>query len=235
MHMMSYHFSQHADRRRGFTLVELIMVIAIMVVIAGITSLVIIGLRPPGSRQGAMLQLSQVMEEGRLSAMEQSTTIYVAIADETHPDEEKRLRAHLLFREYTNEEKEAMQEPPPASQVKALTEWVALPKGYFIDAARPDTLTAESSVKRQVSGLPDNPESVYAIAFGSLGQVSKPALSPLPPLVVMPAELVEASGQLKKLSNSEASAFTLQLNRFTGRVKTYDGLPVEGAAEVPAP
>lgn len=212
---------------RAFTLIELVIVLAVTSVLVALTAMTVLGLQPPGSRQGAMLQITQALEEARMTAIEQSRKVYVAFADASHPDEEKRLCAHLLFREYTAEELAAMTVPPIANTYKALTGWNLLPKGFYLDTGTADSLLADDTVKLDVAGLPGEPAIVYAVAFGSLGQVVKPEQAALKPMVVMPAEFVDASGALKKLPNSDASAFTVQINRFTGRVKTYDGLPVK--------
>ncbi|WP_206170910.1 prepilin-type N-terminal cleavage/methylation domain-containing protein [Phragmitibacter flavus] len=217
---------QRPQRPSGFTLIELIVVVAVIAVLVSLTAMTVMGLQSPGSRQGAMLQITQALEEARMTAIEQSATVYVGFADAGHPDEEKKLCAHLLFREYTTEEVAAMTAPPAANTYKALTGWNLLPKGFYLDPGTVDSLLAGDTIKMDVVGLPGEPESVYAIAFGSLGQVVKPEQTALAPMVVMPAELVDGSGALKKVPNSDASAFSVQINRFTGRVKTYDGLPV---------
>jgi prepilin-type N-terminal cleavage/methylation domain-containing protein len=212
--------------RSAFTLIEMIVVMAVISGLVALAAMAVMGLRTPGSRQGAMLQISQALEEARMSAIEQSTTIYVGFADASHPDEEKRLHAHLLFQKYTAEEIATMDPPPPANRYKALTGWNLLPKGYYLDTGTAGSLLADDTIKLEVEGLPGEPASVYAVAFGPLGQVVRPGQTALKPLVVMPAEFVDESGALKKMPNSDANAFSVQLNRFTGRVNTYDGLPV---------
>lgn len=217
--------------RQAFTLIETVVVIAVIAILVTLTAMAMVGLQTPGSRQGAMLQITQALEEGRMTAIEKSTKIYVGIADATHPDEEKRQCALLLFREYTADEIAAMSEPPGPNVYKPLTDWNLLPKGYFVCADIMDTLLDDPQIKIPVAGLPGNPESVYAIAFGSLGQVVKPEQASLRPLVVMRAESVAPTGVLKRRADSEGSAFCIQVNRFTGRVKSYDGLPLSETSD----
>ncbi len=210
-------------RQSGFTLVEIMTVMVIMLVLMGL--LVSTGMiaRPMGGRQGAINQIMQVLDEARMRAIENGTTVYVGFADASYPDPGMRFRSYMLFRACTPDEIAAMKTPPPADYRMALTEWETLPTGFYLDPGATKSLLQDNSADVSVSGLPGQPPSLYVVAFGPLGQVILPADQP-PRLAVTEATYQGSGNELTQLSYSNGSRFYIQVNPLTGRVQCKEGV-----------
>lgn len=91
-----------SSSRAGFSLLELLTVMAIVSVLTAVTMVTFRGTRSAGARQGTADLLMQSVEQARQTAIASGAKAYVGIADKTYPDSKKRLRAYILFREYTD-------------------------------------------------------------------------------------------------------------------------------------
>lgn len=192
----------------AFTLVEILFVIAVMSILVSIAAMSLTGGKSTGNWQGTINQLSQAVEEARMTAIETNTKTYLGFANANHPDGEKKLRSYILFREYTQEEKSKMTPAPAANRYLPLTAWETLPSGFEYSDASGSLLEPNSAAKLELTGLPGDPASVHAVAFGPLGQVDFPA-STAPALVVKPVGHADAS-----------AGFVIHINRLTGRVRS---------------
>lgn len=193
----------------AFSLAELMVVTAIMGLMLGMT-LVGLGNRVAGARQGAITQLMQSLEEARMLAIEKGTTVYFGLSDADHPDPDKQLRGYILFRRQTEEEKAES----GTDDWVCLTLWQLLPAGFFFDA---DEL-ADSTQVLPGFGLPGNPATVRAMKFDPLGQISGSAALLAPRLAVSEAVYDQKQKTLVPKGDG-AGDFVLQLYRLTGRVK----------------
>jgi prepilin-type N-terminal cleavage/methylation domain-containing protein len=197
-------------KARGFSLIELLTVIAIMSIMMGLLVSTGFGTRPAGSRQGAISQLMGSLEEARMTAIEKNVAVYFGIADTSYPDAEKQLRGYILFRAQTSEEKATSH----TEDLVPLSRWDTLPKGFYFDA---DKFDAVSEAQAGV-GLPGNPATVRAIEFGSLGQVKSMPAEAVPQLSVVEAIYNDGSKTLLR-KNGGASDFAIKIYRVTGRLQ----------------
>ena len=206
----------------GFTLVEITTVLVIMVALMGLVVGAGTLLRPIGAKQGAVSQLMQVLDEARMRAIENGTTVYVGFADANYPDPTMRFRSYMLFRFYTPDEIAAMKTQPPANYCVALTDWEVLPTGFYLDPGATKSLLKDNATDISVNGLPGQPETLCVIAFGPLGQVILPS-DQSPYVTVTEANYPGSGDELTMLSYSNNSRFYIQVNPLTGRVQYKEG------------
>ncbi|HEX8371375.1 MAG TPA: prepilin-type N-terminal cleavage/methylation domain-containing protein [Chthoniobacterales bacterium] len=117
----------------GFTLVELLAVVAILLLMLGMTLPAINDVLGSKGRKGAVNILLNTFEQARVAALEQSTNVYVGFADGKIPmrsrgeqNEGFPYTRFIVFREYNPSLDPASANPP---KYVALTKWLALPKG----------------------------------------------------------------------------------------------------------
>ena len=194
----------------AFSLIELLTVMAIMSILMGLMVSTGIGLRPGGSREGAISQIMGGLDEARMSAIEQNTSVYFGIADGSYPDQDRQLRGYILFREQTAKEKDASK----TEDLVPLTRWEQLPLGFYFD---PDKL-ASATVEMPGNGLPGQPQNVRAIEFGSLGQVTGLASEAAPQLTITEAAYNAGNKSLIRKSGV-AGDFHIRIYRLTGRLQ----------------
>jgi prepilin-type N-terminal cleavage/methylation domain-containing protein len=201
---------------RGFSLLELLTVMAIMSVMMGLVVSTGMGTRPAGSRQGAISQLMHGLEEARMSAIEKSTSVFFGIADSSHPDSEKQLRGYILFREQTADEKAVSH----TEDMVPLTRWETLPKGFYFDEGKITSMTSEVDD----TGLPGNPGKMRVVEFGALGQVTGLTTEIAPQLAVTDA-VYDPSAKSLTRKNNGAGDFAIQIFRLTGRIRLAANTP----------
>lgn len=195
---------------KGFSLIELLTVMAIMSVMMGLLVSTGMNTRPAGSRQGAISQLMGGLEEARMSAIEKGTTVYFGIADTTHPDSGKQLCSYILFREQTADEKAVSN----TEDMVPITRWDCLPRGFYFDLDKISSML----IPVAGNGLPGNPTTVQVIEFGSLGQVTGQPLEETPQIAVTDAVFDPASKNLQRKDNG-AGDFAVNIYRLTGRLQ----------------
>ncbi len=191
---------------RAFSLIELLTVLAIMSLLFGLVVSTGFGTRPAGARQGAISQLMTSLEEARLAAIEKGSPVRFGIAGSDHPDEEKRYRAFILFREQS-----ASEEPDPAKRmVVALSRWQTLPQGFYFDPDKLSTVT----VRADSDGLPGAPAELDVLEFGSLGQLQSAVVEPL--LAVTEAVFDPVTNTI--LRKGDKRDISIRIYRLTGRL-----------------
>ncbi len=207
---------------RGFSLVEVLTVLAIIAILATASIALVNSMRPPGLRAAAATQVMSALEEARLKATEKGGRVYVGFTDESHAQLEHKLNSFILFRDATKEELAALPLPPEDNTVRgvALSNWQRLPGGFFFDPDVPDTVMQDASLIMTVEGLPGDRVRVQAIAFERLGQVVRPP-GYSPRLVITEARM-GPDGELISLPAGDAVKFVIEIARLTGRVTLKD-------------
>ena len=109
---------------KGFSLVELITVIAIVALMFALLTPAISGFAGTASRRGAVNVLMNTFERARIAALESGQNVYVGFADADFPAEDMRYAAFIVFRDATDEEKAKT----PNQNYVVLQKWTKLPK-----------------------------------------------------------------------------------------------------------
>lgn len=122
-------------RARGFSLVELLVVIGIMVVLGAMAVPSIQGIAGTAGRKGAVNVLLNTFEQARAAALESGANTYVGFADRNFPLESLRYRAFIVFRDRTEDDLPAAG-APGAPQFVPLTAWETLPKPVSLKSER---------------------------------------------------------------------------------------------------
>lgn len=132
----------------GFTLIEMLAVMGIMLVMLGMLLPAINDALGSRGRKGAVNILLNTFEQARVSALEQSTNVYVGFADGNIPDNAVGGRnagfaytRFIVFREYNADIDPATATPP---KYVALTKWLTLPKGISFKSGK-GTVTDSNS------------------------------------------------------------------------------------------
>jgi prepilin-type N-terminal cleavage/methylation domain-containing protein len=91
----------------GFSLVELLAVVAIVALIAALSFGGTSGFLSPAGRRGAVNMLLGAFEQARVAALESGQTVYVGFADLDFPVASMRYASFLIFRETSDDERAA--------------------------------------------------------------------------------------------------------------------------------
>lgn len=205
---------------RGFSLLELLVVIAVMAVMMSLMLPSLAGFSSTAGRRGAVNILMNTFEQARVAALESGQNVYIGFADDDFPVEDMRYAAFIVFRDATAEE---------AASGKAyvvLKKWTRLPKTIaFKNTAK--SLVGADELKKQFSGLASQLGSVHSdeqfpyVAFNSSGAVDEPSKN----LRVFLYEGYFAGEKdnftrNSNVQNSAAGLFEqISLSRYTGRAQ----------------
>ncbi len=150
----------------GFTLIEMLVVVAIVAILSALLTPAVQGLMGTSGRRGGMNTLTAVIEQARLSAIENGTTAYVGFP--TNAENKTNGFSHVIvFRDA---------QPGDANQNPvAVTRWQKMPNGVFFEAgnnfdqsltnlALPTAQTLPRLGTEGLSGIP-------VLAFNRFGQL----------------------------------------------------------------
>lgn len=113
----------------GFTLVELLAVVTIMLLVLGMTLPSLDSMMSGGGRKGATVMSMNLFEQARAIAIQTGVNTYVGVPLGDFPSEEHRFRSLILFRDFDPEIDPAPTGGGSAPKYVPLTRWYILPKG----------------------------------------------------------------------------------------------------------
>jgi prepilin-type N-terminal cleavage/methylation domain-containing protein len=205
-------FSLHRARRAGaaFTLIELLVVVAIIAVLSALITPAVQGLMGTSGRRGALNTVTAVLEQARLSAVENGTTAYVGFP--YNAVNKTNGYSHLIvFRD-------ARPGDTNANPV-AVTRWQRLPNGVFIQggtglSGAVTTRTLASRTLPRLGGSEDLTQ-IPALAFNRFGQLQGASTA----VSVLLGEKIEPTGDWRGSPNNY---YELRIQPLTGRVIVDD-------------
>jgi type II secretory pathway pseudopilin PulG len=160
-----------AVARRGtktgaFTLVELLVVIVLMAAMTGLMVPAVRGLVGVTGKRGGMSSLTAVIEQARLSAMQNGVAAYVAFPFGAS-DPEVGYASVIVLREPREDE---------SAGLKAVTRWTKMPRGVYVES---DDLTRSLPDDSNIPLLAGQPAgSLTALEFDRFGKL-RPAGRPV--------------------------------------------------------
>lgn len=128
------------DRRRAFTLVELLVVMAIIGIMAAVGIPALKGMGESNATGAAVRQLMDDLSYARSKAINERTTVYVVfvtdriLAQPWSPAERREIAnyANLQFTSYALFATRTLGDQPGASNPRYITDWKTLPDGIII-------------------------------------------------------------------------------------------------------
>ena len=207
-------FSLHRARRAGaaFTLIELLVVVAIIAVLSALITPAVQGLMGTSGRRGALNTVTAVLEQARLSAIENGANAYVGFP--TDAKNKTNGFSHLIvFRD------PAPNKQPPETNPVAVTRWQRLPNGVFyeLSSALSRALTNSPLPTRALPRLGGSEDlaKIPALAFNRFGQLQGVNNE----VSVLLGEKIEPTGNWRGSTNNY---YELRIQPLTGRVIVDD-------------
>lgn len=172
-------------RLAGFSLLELLVVIAVMAVMLSLLLPAVSGFSSTVGRRGAVNIVMNTLEQARVAALESGQNVYVGFADKDFPVEDMRYSAFIVFRESTEEEKNPPGKPAGSGpKYIVLKKWTRLPKGVAFKNVRGSVVDKDSATSLELfDGLNnevgtsqrDQDQKLHAVGFNSSGAVTLPS------------------------------------------------------------
>lgn len=196
----------------GFSLIELLVVIGLVAILSALVTPAMQGLMGTSGRRGALNTVTAVIEQARLAAIENGTTVYVGFP--TNAADPTNGFSHLIiFREPRAEETN--------TNLTVLTRWQRLPNGVFFQPTESLTKAAtnRSFPKRTLPrlGLEDL-SNCLSLAFNRFGQVKGATTEEV---VLKLGEKILPTGDWRGGANNH---FELKIQPLTGRALVRDML-----------
>lgn len=198
----------HAARARGFTLMEVLVTVAIIAVMSALLTPAVRGLMGVTGPRGGTNSLMAVMEQARLSAMQTGQTTFVGFPFGAS-DPEVGYSSVIVFRAATAEE-----QAQNSVEYVPVTRWIRMPPGVFIES---DGLGTTENVGS--GALPrlqnENVANLNVIAFDRFGKLR----GMTSPVEIRVGQKAEPTGNFLPTSDQH---FQLTVQPLTGRTQVVD-------------
>jgi len=210
--------SVHPRPNRGFTLIELIAVMAIITIMLALLAPAVGNFQSTAGRNGAVNILMNTMEQARVAALESGRSVYVVFHRRIFPEQDE----IMVLRD--------VDPTTGKTGYEQLTKWIKLPKGVLLhniegksvdilSANLPDTAVFDPAKMPQQPKL-ESGENLNILAFNGYGAVSFPAPTS-PQLMLIVSEGVRGAGGTEAIisSNKEKAGGyeIISFRRYTGR------------------
>jgi prepilin-type N-terminal cleavage/methylation domain-containing protein len=195
--------------RSGFTLVELLIVVALIAVLSTLIVPAVRGLVGVGGRRGGMNTLSATIDKARLAAIESGTAVYVGFPFSA-ADPESGFSSAIVYRDKREDETNA-------SSVVPLSRWVRMPAGVFIESDDLETQSVDGSAIPKLAssnGFIDVPQ-LAVLTFDRFGKLK-------PDDQEVEIRVGEKSSPDGDFLKSAQNHFLLRVRPLTGRVTIED-------------
>lgn len=221
--------SRSRNRPAGaFTLIELLIVAALIALMAALVAPSLQGLFGVAGRRGGASLLAGALEQARLAAIENGVKAYVAFPMESSPsgiaNNEASVNSFIVFRDARQDELAV----DPARIFVPLSRWIRLPKGVFLSPESVENGTATNETTIATNTLPSLSSSqttfrlskVRVVEFDRFGKLTG---DPNDTRIVNVGEGVFL-GNGVTFRPSTNDFYRVQLYPMTGRVKIVDNV-----------
>ena len=208
MHLWAPRYiSTRPSSRRGFTLVELLVVVSLIAVFAFFTVPVVHGLSKAGRRYASVTKLARALEQARSYSLASGTRSRVAFCDSLEAGGRYRLRSYAIF-----------EEDPELETSLIRGQWHLLDEGCIFRNEQ-DDLLAPGRARADFQFLPEGKTlSLPYIEFDELGRVTEPRNADHCSVDIVEGFLTNNTLQ----TMGETSSHRLTIARSTGRVRTSE-------------
>lgn len=166
-----------AGTRGGFSLVELLAVVALMIILMSLMLPAVKSLVGSAGRRGAISQILGTFDNARVAALESGTSVYVGFADATFPEPDMRYRSYIVFRPRLDSD-DPPQGTPGGSPYVFLTKWRRLPQGIAFNSRIEFSVLGSSGASRTIEPADQFPRiasgKIPVVEFRSHGGIAQP-------------------------------------------------------------